>query len=430
MTAIFTGLGAGLVRSSAATLGGAGVLGSASLGRGGEGISVNAATGNLVVSQQDEFLTGRGLDVAVGRTYNSLAETSDRDNNDKWQMSTVRRVLGLTGTLNTAGSTVQRLSGDGSLVTYTYSTRLVNGSNVSAYWATAGDGAHEKLVKSGSNWVWTDGASQVTETYSEFVAGSGEFRIVNQLDTDGYGLSYSYKAGTDLLDKVTTANGEWVQYVWSTTSPTQITQLLTGTGATTQTRTRYGYDGQGRLHTVPVDYSAADNSTAGGQYYATYNTYGTNGLLATVTQSDGSRIDISYDASGRVIYLSQSVSASESRNTTIPYGTNFTTILAPDGQTTRLDYDPNKQLTKITAPPAVAGAAAQVVQYVYDTDGNLTKVIGADLKETNYTYDAQGNVDTATDANTNSVKRWYDSGNRVTAMRSYGANGVEYARYA
>jgi len=92
-------------------------------GRGGESVSINAANGNLLVAQQDEFLAGRGLDIGISRTYNSLAQTTDGDNNDQWQMGTVRRLANLTGTLNTAGSTIQRLGSDGSLVTYSYGTR-------------------------------------------------------------------------------------------------------------------------------------------------------------------------------------------------------------------------------------------------------------------------------------------------------------------
>ncbi len=100
MVAIFVGTGAGLARGSGSLLGGAGVLGSAVQGRAGEAISINAANGNLLVAQQDEFLTGRGLDIGISRTYNSLAQMADGDNGDNWQMGTVRRVVNFTGTLN------------------------------------------------------------------------------------------------------------------------------------------------------------------------------------------------------------------------------------------------------------------------------------------------------------------------------------------
>ena len=115
MTAIFTGPGAGIGRSSASVLGSTGLLGSGSTGRAGETLAVNAATGNLVISRQDEFLSGRSQDIGISRTYNSLAEVADVDNNDKWQMSTTRRVFGLSGTVNAAGSSVRRQAGDGSV---------------------------------------------------------------------------------------------------------------------------------------------------------------------------------------------------------------------------------------------------------------------------------------------------------------------------
>lgn len=434
MVAIFVGSGAGLARGSGSLLGGAGVLGSAVQGRAGEAVSINAANGNLLIAQQDEFLAGRGLDVGISRTYNSLAQMADGDNGDKWQMGTVRRVVNFTGTLNTAGSTVQRLGGDGSLITYSYATR----DGVAAYWTTDGDGAHDKLVKSGTTWIWTDGASQVTETYAEHPAGSGSWRITKQTDIDNYSLTFSYVGTSDLLDKVTTANGEWVQYVWSGTNITQIvtgyTDLATST-AKTLTRTWYDYTA-GRLTQVRVDLTPDDNvSPTAAQSYWTQYAYDASGRLTQIKQKDGSQVDITYDGSGRVATLTQQVASGDTRVTSLSYGAGFTSVTGPDGQVTRLDYDAAQRLTKITAPPAHTGAAAQIIQFAWDADGNVTSVTDAAGKVTSYTYDADGNVTKITDPNLNTVERWYDAKNRMTRQESFGvsaasANIAQNSRYA
>src|SRR5687767_14637146 len=176
MTAIFTGLGAGFARSSATVLGNAGLLGSASTGRGGDNVMVNAATGNLVITRQDEFLVGRGPDLGISRTYNSLAQVDDRDNHDNWQQSTTRRVFGL----NTANGTISRQAADGSVIVHTWDAAK------SAYVTTDGDGAYDQLVLAGATWVWTDGASQATEIYEVSVGDATVFRIKELKDADSY----------------------------------------------------------------------------------------------------------------------------------------------------------------------------------------------------------------------------------------------------
>ncbi|MCL4671433.1 MAG: hypothetical protein KJZ64_00520 [Sphingomonadaceae bacterium] len=349
-----------------------------------------------MLSRQDEFLVGRGLDAGVARTYNSQGQTGDRDNGDGWQQSSTQRVFGLTGTLNAAGSTVQRLGGDGSVVTYAWGTR----GGVSAYWTTDGAGAHDKLVRSGSNWVWTDGDSQVTETYAVSAASAAEWRLINRKDTDNNTLTFSYLVGTDLLDKVTTANGEWLQYGWSGNTVTQIT---TGLAGKTLSRTYYDYTG-GRLSQVRVDLTPDDNtSPTAAQSYWTQYTYDGAGRVTRVLQKDGSQVDVTYDGSGRVASVTQTVASGDVRLTSLAYGAGFTSVTGPDGQVTRLDYDAAGQLTRVTAPPAFAGAAAQVTQFAYDADGNVVSVTDAAGKVTSYTYDALGNVTKIPDPNLNTV---------------------------
>ncbi|MFM2410443.1 MAG: hypothetical protein RL481_1271, partial [Pseudomonadota bacterium] len=66
-------------------------------------IGVNAATGNLAITRQDEMLFGRGPDLGILRFYNSIidAGATDSDNFAQRQMGTRRWVYDLTGTLNT-----------------------------------------------------------------------------------------------------------------------------------------------------------------------------------------------------------------------------------------------------------------------------------------------------------------------------------------
>jgi YD repeat-containing protein len=407
MVAIFTGAGTGFERGSGSVLGSAGLLGSASLGRGGDQVFLNAATGNLMISDQDEFLVGMGPDVAMVRTYNSLGDLSD-DNGDNWRFGADRRVYGLTGTANSAGSSVHRVSADGSDIVYTWDAAR------STYVTSAGAGAYDTLTYNGTTWTWTDGDSRVKETYSGF--GANNWVISTQVDTDGNTISFGHVNGTSLIDRVTTADGGYIQYHWSGNN---LSDIQTGyidlpTGASkTLTRTRYTYDASNRLSTVTVDLNPEDNSIADGKTYTTSYTYvGTSKLISSISQSDGSRIDITYDGSNRVATIAQTVTSGVTRTSSLSYGAGYTTITDPLGQVTRLDYDTSNQLTKITLPAATSGAAQQVTQFNY-ANGDVTSVTDALGNATTYVYDSNGNWTSKTDPLGNVTTRTYGSKNEL-----------------
>jgi|GEM_PF-1247577 len=417
MVAIIAGTGLGLERSSAWVLGARGQLGVATQGRGADNVYVNAATGNLVIRNTDEMLMGIGLNNGISRTHNSLGAT-DGDNNDGWRESLMRTVAGLTGTVNQTNSTITRTDWDGSQVVYKW-----NGSN--AYVTTDGQGAYDTLAYNTSTqvWTWTDGDTRVTETYD----GANGGRITGQTDLDLNKITYTYTSGK--LTRVATqaASGgtaEFTDIIWGTGgAANNILQIETSkhTSSATDTltkltRVRYGYDTSNRLQTVTVDLSPNDNAVTDGKtYVTTYGYDGTSKRVSSITQSDGSKLEIAYTTVGsdmRVSKLTQYVvGTTGKRETNFAYDTTnrTTTITDPLSQATTLAYDAAGQLTRITSP-SVAGGAALVTQFEYNaTTGDVTKIIAPTGSTVVYTYDANGNRISETDSLNNKIERVYDT---------------------
>ena len=384
MVAIFSGRDVGLAFGSGRIIGSAGLLGSAALGRAGEQVLVNAATGNLVIHQQDEFLVGRGPDLAIERIYNGLGAPSD-DNGDKWRLNTDRYVEWEQGLANA----VRRVAGDGSSVTYLWDAASA------AYIAGDPMGGFDTLVLRNGEWLWTDGETQVTERYGAY---GNRWRLVAQSDTDGNSLTFTYD-GAQLV-RVTTADGGWVQYGWDGVN---LVELVTGfenedQGPTSLTRVRYRYDTANRLSQVIVDLSPEDGSIEDGQVYiTTYNYRYKSQLIDSITQPDGSRVEFDYDAMGRVTRVTQVISG-EARSTTLAYSADaalngYTAITDPLGQVTRMEYE-GAWLTRIVAPPLRPGGASQVTRFFYNGVNWWTMLLGGIVdplgNTVSYAYDALG----------------------------------------
>lgn len=403
MVAIVTGAGLGLAGTSAAELGAGGQL-ELGTGAAGRGTTVNAKTGNLVIQSADELLAGRGPDIELVRTYNSGA-TFDFDNGDGWQLSLYRQLRGLTGTVNTAGSTITRIGADGAQLIYTYD------ANRGGYVSTEGGGAYDILTYSSTTatWKWSDGETKVTETYAA-TSSYGQWRITSLSDANGNALSYTYDSA-GRISEITDANGEATRLIYD-----DVTSLLTSiavvTGSVTTTRVRYTYDLQRRLTAVATDLTPSDGSIADGKTYTTRYTYdGSSTLITSIANSDGTTVSFTYDGSGRVSTLKDGIGQA----TTITYGSNSTTVTDPLGQSSVITYDTAGHLVRLQGP----ASSGQDVSYTYNAKGDLTQLADSRGNVVSSTYDSHGNLLSQQDSAGNRVVRSYDAADQLVAESVY-----------
>jgi YD repeat-containing protein len=418
MVAIVTGTGLGLERSSGSVFGARGSIGDATFGQFGENVTVNAATGNLVINRTDEILIGLGPDSTFSRNYNSLGTLND-DNGDNWRLNVQRAVTNLTGTINTAGSTVTRIDWDGSDTLYSWDT------TVGAYVCKQGTGAYDTLTLTSNTWTWTDGSTRATETYDKANGG----RITTLKDADGNKLSFTYTGSQ--LTRVTTKDAEYTDLIWSGNNLMQLVTTLSG--GTTVSRVSYTYDASNRLSTVTTDLTPGDNSTADGA--AVVTTYGyiddTSRLVGSISQTGGARLDIGYDpidTGYRVTSLTQTTAAGTTSTTTLDYDTfdNITSVTDAQSQTTDLYYTSEGQLSQIVHP-AVQSAPSQIESFGYDADGDVMSVTDAAGKVTSFNYDANGNLIMQRDAGGNTITRTYGTKNELLTETTYSVSDPDGA---
>ncbi|MEZ0604618.1 hypothetical protein ACAX43_21030 [Paraburkholderia sp. IW21] len=424
MVAIVAGNGLGLQSSSALGLGDRGQIGNASFGQTGEQIYVNAATGNLMIQDRDELLLGQGVNSQIYRAYNSQGKLMG----DNWRPGGLRTVDGLTGTLNSVGSTVTRTDWDGTAMTYLYD------ASRKVYVATSGVGARSVLSfdATSSTWNWSDGSHRIFEAYDANHGG----RLTTTRDSDGNAISYTYNAD-NLLSQVRTANGDitWLDYNGARQLSALRTVYQNASGQqTTATTVRYGYNSQGRLGEVVIDLTPDDNSVADGKLFRTTYTYdGTSSRIASIAQSDGSSVAFTYQLVGsdyRVASIVQTSGAGAARRTTLAYQptTNTTTITDPLGQVTVLRYDSSNRLTSIVTP--ATGGTSRAQTFIYDTGGNLAQIDDAGIV-TQYRYDSQGNLVWQKDGNGNTIERTFGADNQLlTETAAIGQSDSASTRYA
>ncbi|MEJ7806795.1 MAG: hypothetical protein WKG03_12860, partial [Telluria sp.] len=394
MVAIVSGNGAGLLNASAGTLGQNGIFGTAAGGNSKEAAYVNIANGNLSLQDQDDFIASLGANVALTRTYNSQGGFND-GMGAEWKLGVRKQVTGVTGAVNTPGSTVTRIDGDGSGSLYTFDVAR------NLYVTTDGGGAYQAMAYNHVDNTWTWRADRndlagVCETYSGTTG-----QIWSTRDQTGTRLTYTY--ADNQLVRIHDASGDDTYFDFTAGKLSRIRTRLTGT-STDFSRVSYGYDAQNRLQTVTTDLTPTVSSDAS-TYVNTYTYAGASNNIESVTQSDGSQLVFAYQLHNGKSKVT-SVTDALGRQTQFDYSvTGKTTVTDPLGYKSAYVYDTHGQLLSVTSP-AVNGTGA-VTRFEYDASGNVSRTTDARGLTTDFGYDVYGNRTLERDAAGNTITRAY-----------------------
>ncbi|MDO6687893.1 MULTISPECIES: glycohydrolase toxin TNT-related protein [unclassified Agarivorans] len=389
MTALMFGRDLGLADSSLNHLSGHFSSGNASLRQGGIGNYVNASTGNLVLTDHDEILVGRGLDIIAERTYNSQGAWNDSDANG-WRFGFERQL----SSISSSSITLRR--GDSSTVTYSLSGSVFKNTN--------GEDEVGQITKSGSNYVYTNLKTGAKDTYNSVGY------LISSADADGNARTYTY-SGTKLTS-IKFGNGERMAFEYNGPSG-KMSRLTTYANGSWTSQVDYSYDSAQRLTKVKT-------ALTGDSFTTNYLYDGSSTRIREVNQSDGSKVSFTYTGSKIA-----TVTDGTGHKLTYSYGSGYTNIKDGFNRTWTYYFDTanDNRLTRTLTPSTSSlntSARRLDTRFYYDSKDHLTRVhnasTGYDVAK--YTYDSAGNRASAIDGEGNKTE-WRYSGKLLLSETVY-----------
>ena len=247
----------------------------------------------------------------------------------------------------------------------------------------------------------------------EYESGENGYKRISSV-SDGYrSLTFYYKRGTNLLEKVTDPSGRSVKYSYELNKRTQRYQLVSFTDAKKQT-TRYNYGDE-------------DDQEI------------TSKLLTKIQLPKGNYIRNEYDANRRLSHTESGVYNVPTSQTDVDVRTSYGSSISTrskinvmrDGTTSTYTYrfNANNSITDLLGeedlkvkvkyedtnnpllPTSMKSNSANVSNIEYDKKGNVTSITQSGDGEltTRMTYDAMNNLKSVTDPNDNTTYYTYDS---------------------
>jgi YD repeat-containing protein len=324
-------------------------------------LSVNVGTGNLLLEASDLQIKGTGVDLEIGRFYNSLS-TSTRQLARGWLQGTGRDV---------------------------YLTSLADGSK--AYHAPTG-GAYRLTKNADGSWSAPDdlGATFTRDADFEYTLAFRDGRhlrfnasghLIEQGDRNGNEVSLAYADGE--LDTVTDTRGRVVRFARNASG--YVSQMTDSAGRT--------WD----FEVAPGGTLLSSTDPAGER--TTYG-YDASGNLARITTPEGKVTKMSYDARSRVTSL-----------------TRVTDPAADTGPTTSFAYETGSpDCPSGTHSTRMTDARDHATTFCHNALGQVLKTIDALGKVTSRTYTDAAALASETSATGATKTLDYDALERLTSV--------------
>ncbi|WP_189387753.1 RHS repeat protein [Bacterioplanes sanyensis] len=256
---------------------------------------------------------------------------------------------------------------------------------------------------------WQDGNGA---TYQQQYNHDGQLTQLRLFSTDGLvdrTTVYAYDA-RGLLEKVTQADGAWVQYGYDDA------RRLTSVSDALGNRIELTVDLAGNVTQTDV---LDVNGALQRQHKAVYDQLSRLSQSIEPDAQAGEQGDLTkYDALGNAIAYTNAL-GTQSQSEFDALGRLSKYIDADNGET-RYTYNADDQITSVTDPEG------KKTEYKYSYFGDLEKIISPDTGTTTFKYDPAGNRTQSTNANNEVTTYEYDALNRLVKTTYHDNSTVEY----
>ena len=329
------------------------------------GFAINTAndaltTGSLDAVTDASFPVPGAIPLEFDRQFN--ASISGRDTmgpfgmgwTDNWQIS---------ANADSQGSVT--IADDGSLL----------------FFAKNSDGTYAPAPGEFGSLTLNAGAYQYVQTDGTILAFNTNGTLNYEQDTNGNRITAGYNSSGNLTS-LTATNGSTITIAYNVQG--LIGQTTDPAGQTTQ----YTYDATGQHLLTFTDVFGTTTYT-----YANGPTAADANALTSLTFADGTGIEWSYDAQGRLATTGRlNGTGPEAETETYAYpAPGEYTITNADGDTNTTFNDDQGNVGE------TIDALGNITRYAYDANDNLIKAVAPDGTTTTYSYDANGNMLSETD---------------------------------